>query len=311
MSYAVSTQRAYSTHRNNYLEFCEKIKCNAVPVTTENLCRYAAYLGRTKSFASVQQYLNIIRVVHLEMGFANPLKDNFALKSVLAGLKRGKGAGQTFKLPLNPLDLLNIRKHLVLSRIADSQIWAVILCCFYGLFRVSNVAQIHKMGKADPKVIRRQDLTITQQGCIITVFASKTLQFKDRSCQVPIPYLQSHPLCPTSAIISFLSKAGNVSNGSSLFSVQQGQQTINITQTEVRKRLNQLCSKIGLPSERYGTHSLRRGGATWMFLAKVPLQVIKTIGDWKSDCVLRYITPDINSNMDIITKAAKCIPKDC
>ena len=112
-------------------------------------------------------------------------------------------------------------------------------------------------------------------------------------------------------MISFLSKAGNVSNGSSLFSVQQGQQTINITQTEVRKRLNQLCSKIGLPSERYGTHSLRRGGATWMFLAKVPLQVIKTIGDWKSDCVLRYITPDINSNMDIITKAAKCIPKDC
>ena len=37
------------------------------------------------------------------------------------------------------------------------------------------------------------------------------------------------------------------------------------------------------------SHSLRAGGATNAFLAGVPSEIIKILGNWKSDCYLRYI----------------------
>ena len=48
-----------------------------------------------------QQYLNIVRLIHLELGLKNPLKENWFASSVLSGIQRGKGASQYYKLSVD------------------------------------------------------------------------------------------------------------------------------------------------------------------------------------------------------------------
>ena len=47
--------------------------------------------------------------------------------------------------------------------------------------------------------------------------------------------------------------------------------------------------RLGFPISKIGTHSLRAGAATAMFLAGVPAETIQLIGSWRSQTFLRYI----------------------
>jgi hypothetical protein len=48
-------------------------------------------------------------------------------------------------------------------------------------------------------------------------------------------------------------------------------------------------SRLGLQSERVGTHSLRSGAAMAMYLAGVPSETIQLIGRWRSSTFMRYL----------------------
>lgn len=288
--------------------FCDKIQCSPVPVSSVNLCRYVAFLGRTRCFSTVQQYVNIIRILHLELGYSNPLKDNFPVKLVLSGLKRGKGQSQSFKLPINPHDLIKFRGLLNMDSLADCRFWAAAILCFYGLFRISNVTVISGTKVAQSHSVRRKDVDVVGRGCVITVMGTKTIQFRERSFQVPLPYIKNHPLCPTSALLRFMAASGDLPGDLPLFTSCSNAGLSYLTQAYMRRRLTQCLGAIGLPATLYGTHSLRRGGATWMLLTGVPLEVIKAIGDWRSDCVTKYLTPDICSKFRLVSTACGLLP---
>ena len=57
---------------------------------------------------------------------------------------------------------------------------------------------------------------------------------------------------------------------------------------------------MGLPASEYNTHSLRRSGASHLFTAGLPLHAIKVIGDWKSDCVFKYLKPTASCKIKMI-----------
>jgi hypothetical protein len=56
----------------------------------------------------------------------------------------------------------------------------------------------------------------------------------------------------------------------------------------LRKYIKRSVTIIGLNPKLYSGHSLRAGGATDLFIAKVPYPIIKKFGRWKSDCALIY-----------------------
>jgi hypothetical protein len=70
--------------------------------------------------------------------------------------------------------------------------------------------------------------------------------------------------------------------------------------------------RLGFPISKIGTHSLRSGAATAMFLAGVPAETIQLIGRWRSQTFLRYIriqvqqltrgvATDMTTNPDFLT----------
>ena len=53
--------------------------------------------------------------------------------------------------------------------------------------------------------------------------------------------------------------------------------------------MKQVLSQIGISPDRYGSHSFRRGGATYALEAGVPLDTISLLRDWKSDAMFLYL----------------------
>ena len=303
--FAKSTKSTYSAHLRIYLKFCQRLELPPVPVSTCTLERYAAFLARTRAFTTVQQYMNIIRIIHLEFGFSNPLSENWHLRSVLQGIKRGKGVTSKSKSPILPEHLLQLHKTLDLDSLDDLQLWSATLTAFFGLLRVSNVAA----AKTPSHMIKRKDMDIHSSGITLSVHHSKTIQYKERNHTVVLPYLRNHTLCPTTAVLKFLGKTARCPQEAPLFSTPRlGHSYTNLTAARFRERL---CSKlrVSCPSEgNFSTHSLRRGGATWLLSSGTPLASIKIIGDWSSDAVYRYLIPSTKSQFSTILTACDKLP---
>lgn len=298
LTFAESTKSAYRSHQKTYLHFCQMIGTQPVPATTQTICRYAAYLGRTRSFNTVQQYLNIIRILHIETGLDNPLANNWTLTSLMKGIKRGKGACPSYKLPINPADLMCIHSSINLDKAEDCLFWAMTLTCFFGLLRVNNVLS----NRGSAPAILQKDCRITQKGIILTVKGTKTIQCRERVLEVPLPYIANSPLCPTSAILNLLGRTTS-DEDKPLFVLDSNRGPRGLTAAQMRRKLTCALTRLGYQAADYGTHSLRRGGATWLILSGVPLPIVKALGDWKSDCVQNYIKPNLDNRFSIFQQA--------
>ena len=111
-AFSDNTKKAYSTHLSTYLRYCDQMNCTPVPAPQDQICLYAAYLARSLKSNSVRQYLNIVLLLHLENGFENPCKDSWQLMSVLKGMDRLLGTPVARKTPVDPVLLLQMRRHL-------------------------------------------------------------------------------------------------------------------------------------------------------------------------------------------------------
>jgi hypothetical protein len=67
--------------------------------------------------------------------------------------------------------------------------------------------------------------------------------------------------------------------------------------TWFRRFIKKSVKLIGLDPKRFSGHSLRAGGATDLFVARVPYPFIKKFGRWKSDAALIYYRDEDNLAM--------------
>ena len=111
--YASTTKKAYRSHLRSYLKFCTEYGVTSVPASQDNLIAYMAFLARSLSPNSIPGYMNIIRLLHLDAGFENPLAENWDLKMVYKGISRQLGKPPKQKSPIT-LPLL-IQLHRTLS----------------------------------------------------------------------------------------------------------------------------------------------------------------------------------------------------
>ena len=275
-TFADSTKKTYRTHLNSYLEFCDLLDIVPVPASERTVAQYAAYLARRLKPSSVKQYLNIVRILHLECGEPHPYKESWLVNSTLKGIEKCKGCAPQRKSPITPEILLLIRRGLNLSKINDCVFWAACLVLFFGLLRKSNLFQDD--GKFDPaKQLTRDSFIIVANSVTIQITWSKTIQRGEKTLSIKLPVMIDHPLCPSAAVINMLHMLGVAPPQSQAFP---------IAGSSFNKRLRALTSSaVG----DFSSHSFRRGGATWALSCGVPGEVVKLMGDWASSCYLRYL----------------------
>ena len=135
LTFAQSTRRTYSTQLGLFLRFCSYLNINPVPISATNLGRYVAFLAPKLYFFSIRQYLNVVRLLHVESGYPNPLSNNWFLDSILKGLRRKKGDSTSQKLPITADILYGILQLLNLDKPFDLVFWATCLVGFFSFFR--------------------------------------------------------------------------------------------------------------------------------------------------------------------------------
>lgn len=93
---------------------------------------------------------------------------------------------------------------------------------------------------------------------------------------------------PESALFPSLHGSGSFAKGSATISTDW-----------LRLRIKAAVAAIGLNPAEYSGHSLRAGGATDLFVARVPLYVIKKKGRWASDAVMVYYRDEEDVDMAV------------
>ena len=159
-----------------YLPFCASL--NPVPILLCNLGRYIAFLGSKLCYSSVKQYLNIVRIMHLENGFTNSLTNNWYLSSILKGLRRHKGDGISQKLPITVPILQGILTVLNFNSAFDISFWAACLVAFFSFFRKSNLLIPSTLQFHPKKHLYASDVVFKPTGAVLSVRWSKTIQYR-------------------------------------------------------------------------------------------------------------------------------------
>ena len=65
--------------------------------------------------------------------------------------------------------------------------------------------------------------------------------------------------------------------------------------------------KLGLEPKLFSSHSLRRAGATWAFHSEVPGELIKSHGDWASECYLKYLELSLQERLTVAQRMSGAI----
>lgn len=289
------------------MQFCNDMNIPPVPIDDRTVCLYAVYLARRLKPSSIRQYLNIVRLIHLECGYANPCKDNWMLKATLMGIDRLLGKESNSKLPVNPVILYKIKAVLNFNNSADVVFWAACLVMFYGLFRKNNLFPDSVEKFNGEKQFMRKDFVISHTWIEISVRWSKTIQYKQRSYIVKLPLMYSHPLCPVSALVQAFQVSQPAEQDFPAFpDMSRINSKMPLTGSKFNLKLKQCLQKAGLPYANLSSHSFRRGGAVWALGCGVPGEIVKYMGDWKSTAYLKYLDQIPEDVVDYYRKKFAC-----
>ena len=106
------------TQFRQFFLFCEYFGVLALPASLDVLCAYAQFLSRSITPASIRNYLNGVKLLHIFTGWEFPYTGNFILKLVLRGLDRLHLHVPRRAPPMTPAILLQVSIHFAIALIA-------------------------------------------------------------------------------------------------------------------------------------------------------------------------------------------------
>ena len=219
---------------------------------------------------------------------------DYGVTLLLRGFKRVKGDLTSPKDPLLPCDLRDIFKFVNLDNPLHFTVWLIVLVSFRSLLRKSHFVA---MSSDDQEhLLRVGDLSFESWGCKLNIASSKTIQFKQRTFDIPISR-STPPLCAVSLLKEYLERFPKL-DSDFLFTLPGRARNRPMPYTTTLDLL-QSWSKLAKLDKDIGFHSLRRGAATYMHSLDIGLVSIQKAGDWQSLCVLDYLTIDFEDRKKV------------
>lgn len=308
-AYAETTKKSYASHLKCYNNFCTLVGIQPLPMSANNVCRYAAYLAGVKNLSpnSIPKYLNIIRLLHKEYGFPNPMEENWFLSHLLMGIKKVHGEQVKRKLPITPQILFQIRNHLDLQAPVNTVFWAACVIMFFGLLRKSNVLAHNPFSPT--KHLCRSDFFVHPWGLHMDIRWTKTNQTQREVLAIPLPSLPGHPLCPTQAVINCLNAVPAAKPNDPALCYIKNEKLQPLYYREFLQLLKTTLGQLGYNATEYAGHSFRRGGASWALTNDIPGEMIQILGSWKSDAYKLYFDIPLSvkaSHVNTLLNNIKC-----
>ena len=268
------------------MKTCRKYDWVVFPCSLDQACLYVTYLAERLAYSSIVAYYSAVVYMHVCKGLEPIRVSDPILKATLEGIARVKGRGNDSKDPILPSHLKKMSKVVNVNNVWELLTFVCALVLFRTLLRISNaVVSDHS--------ILRSDLMFNSKGCMFGVRSSKTTTKSGPTQYLPVMLADDPDICAVRWLRKFLAHHP-VMDSDQLFSVEGKGLTYNV----FSNRFKNLLSKAGIEGN-YASHSLRRGGATYMSMIDCTVPEIKARGGWKSDCVYRYIRQPMSHKLKV------------
>ncbi len=280
------TQQAYATGCKCYRAFCRKYCITPSPTTQLTLCYFAAYLSRQVQYPTVRLYIAAVRSQQLSKGMEDPLKEPQQLNLIMKGLN--KQAKTHTRLPISP-PLLRTLVHTVLRmrhmEKHDRHLYATAIClAYFGCLRAGELSYPSTHSYHHKQHLTMRDISIHNNAVHLWLKQSKT----DQACKGATIIIGpgNADICPVHTTKQFLHFRRHARASDALFRFQDGSL---LTRPRLQTLLRKALRSLKLPAELFGTHSLRLGSATAAAEVGIPMDIIKAMGRWSSDCYRNYM----------------------
>ena len=277
--YSENTHPTRDSQVKKYLEFCEDYKgiLKPFPCDADQVCLYVTHMMKTLKYISIVNYLSGLND-YLKQNRQAPIDYNdYNVYRCTQGAKRILGDKAEQAEPLLPGQIADIFDILTESP-GHVCFRAALLTSFRGLLRKAHVTK-------SPAMLKRGDFKFYTWGMLLHISKSKTIQFAERTIDIPIARLGRKDLCAVHWVERHFNecKAGASEEA---FRLPDGRP---LSYKIYQDTLKYVSAEVGLDPKKFSSHSLRRGGATFLLMSGASMSEIKRRGDWTSNCVFKYL----------------------
>ena len=295
-SRASSSAKKYVGAFKRWKSWASSHRLPTFPAQARYVALYLQHLAdQAKSKSAAEEAVNALAWVHGLAGINSPTS-NPIVQETLQGLKRTLAKPILKKRPITKEMLVNIvtdaNSH---PSLANIRLATACLLAFSGFLRFDEL--IH---------IRPCDITLDANMVKIHIPCSKTDQFRQTS-EVVIAR-SGASTCPVNMVERYMAMAG-VDPASEQFlfrgitNTKTGEKlrpSGGLSYSTLRELFKKKLSELGYPSEEFGLHSLRAGGASAAANAGVPDRLFKKHGRWKSENAKDgYIEDSLDSRLSV------------
>ena len=270
----------------------------------DDMLRFLTFLAKVmrRAEGTVRQRLFALKMGHVVAGYEDPTLHRTRLWAALTGFKRWQPDTKR-KYPVLPCMLRWMKQHLDESRSFSKgdqvALWAALTTAFFFLLRASEyLVQANRTwstrrvlkgceveGRVDNQTCRIQNA----QEVVIYLSGSKTDQYNQGT--IRNHYRSGDPyLCPVRALGEMERHYPERFRGAEaeepLFRFEDG---TPITRDDIHEMVQLAAVADGQQGARFGSHSLRIGGATALYQGTRDLEQVKRFGRWTSDAFHGYL----------------------
>ena len=231
-------------------------------------------------------------------------EDDFQVDTTLKAIKRQLAGTPYQTLPITPEILVQLYLFVDINDPEQLANWCSILTGFRCLFRKSNLVPI-SLDKFNPEFgLSRSKIMLPNDKDVALVYFnwSKTNQFGNKEVVIPMVADPVRALDPVFHLRLLFSN--NLPNHLPAFSFVKNWTTRCVSHDKFTVYLRKLLDTAGYRSKSYSGHSLRRGGATYLYRLGADPVLIQATGDWQSDCYQRYIFLSLEQRLAAQVKMA-------
>ena len=303
-TFAKGTRKNLHSYIKTFILFCIKFGRPICQTHRNTLMSFAQMMSLTVGYSHIKNLFWGIKLMHRALDAVFPEED-FQVDTTLKAIKRQLAGTPYQTLPITPEILKQLYLFVNIEDPEQLANWCCILTGFRCLLRKSNLVPV-SLDKFNPETgLSRSKIMLSQNHDAALVYMnwSKTNQFGNREFVIPMVSDPAQALDPVFHL-KLLYSNNNLPDHLPAFSFIKNDRVQCITYDKFTASLRKLLDKAGYRSKSYSGHSLRRGGASYLYRLGADPLLIQATGDWQSDCYQRYISLSLEQRLEAQIKMA-------
>ena len=297
-AFAKGTNSNLRTQFRSYFAFCIYFQRRDLPTDLNTLCGHVQFLSRTLKPPSIRNYLSGVKMLHILLGYEYTFTGDFHLQLTLRGIARLNPHIPHRARPVTP-SILEKFYHFMDK---DSHLhWTVYACSLLLFFTMARLGSILPNSNIQDKkwFLNRDCINFSEEGMLVTLLHTKTIQFGQRRLHIPIIRNNSN-LCPVAAYSKSLEFADTHSKFAFAIPGSKSDVLVGLSKSMFITIFRDVMTLAGDEDTMGFTgHSLRRGGASWAFKVGIPGELIQVCGDWSSDAYKKYLEFSMSNKVEL------------